>query len=553
MKRYGMEDLARVLLDNGCFRDEAGVWQGPCSREETARSAPRPERAAGADVVERARRYGARLPASVSGAGGHGALWEFTLATYRGFALERAQARQLAQEFSDRCQPAWGDREIEHKLDDVEKAKVPWGYIVGRQPDPANPTRLKVPAQAATGPQATEPAGYRFAALTSEVFFRANYQLEWLVQRLLVRGQPGVLGGPKKVLKTTLGIDLAVSLATGSPFLGHFKVYKPHRVLLISGESGEAVLQETGRRVCKARGIDPYSLAVHWSFRLPQAGNVLDRAELHKGIKDLGVGVVLLDPLYLSLLAGTDPREVEAGNLYQIGPLLSDLSRACLDAGATPLLFHHARKNVALDGDPMDLEDLSFSGIQEFARQWLLVNRVEPYDPAAPGRHRLWLAAGGSAGHGGLWELDVAEGELGDDFAGRKWDVAVKTAGEARQESRDAKEDQKAQAKAEQLKRDGSKVLAMLDRCAREKDAPEDGAAGYTRVRDLAGLSNAAMTRAVQDLCETQVIEECQTVVQVGPNHSAKRTAKALRRLPKRVSGFTGTEGQNPGIPILGV
>jgi hypothetical protein len=78
----------------------------------------------------------------------------------------------------------------------------------------------------------------------------------WLVRGLLVAGQPVVLGGPMKCLKTATLIDLALSVANGTPFLGRFEVERPVRVALINGEGGQVAVQETARRVCQAKGID---------------------------------------------------------------------------------------------------------------------------------------------------------------------------------------------------------------------------------------------------------------------------------------------------------
>jgi hypothetical protein len=47
--------------------------------------------------------------------------------------------------------------------------------------------------------------------LTSHLFDRTRYIRDWLVRQVLVRGHLGALGGPKKCLKTSVAVDLAVS------------------------------------------------------------------------------------------------------------------------------------------------------------------------------------------------------------------------------------------------------------------------------------------------------------------------------------------------------
>jgi len=42
---------------------------------------------------------------------------------------------------------------------------------------------------------------------------------------------------------------------------------------------------------------------------------------------------------------------------------------ACRMGGAQPFLCHHTKKNLNAPYDPLDLEDLAYSGVAEFARQ----------------------------------------------------------------------------------------------------------------------------------------------------------------------------------------
>lgn len=68
---------------------------------------------------------------------------------------------------------------------------------------------------------------------------------EWLVEHVLAAKQPMVIGGPPKALKTSLALDLAVSLATGTKFLGTFDVPVACGVAVFSGESGRTTINET--------------------------------------------------------------------------------------------------------------------------------------------------------------------------------------------------------------------------------------------------------------------------------------------------------------------
>jgi hypothetical protein len=182
--------------------------------------------------------------------------------------------------------------------------------------------------------------------ITSADFAAASFQRDWLVRGMLVRDEPIILGGPKKSLKTSFTVDLAISLGSATPFLGKWTVRERVTVLVLSGESGLATLQETARRVCQARDISLADCHVLWYDRLPRLGSPQDLDVLSEFISRQSVGVVIIDPLYLCLLhAGLN---LSAANLFDVGPLLLAVSRVCRDAGATPILVHHARKQALL-------------------------------------------------------------------------------------------------------------------------------------------------------------------------------------------------------------
>jgi hypothetical protein len=377
-------------------------------------------------------------------------------------------------------------------------------------------------------PQAPPDAspGWTWRPLDSPSFASADYRPTWLVKRLLVARQPAIIGGPVKSLKTSIAIDLAVSLASGKPFLGHFDVYRPVRVAVLSGESGNHTVQEIARRVCSARGVDLADLPVVWQFDLPQLANPVHRAELHNGIKAGGIEVVILDPLYLCLLSGV--QNVEASNVFQMGPHLLAVADTCLRAGATPALTHHTNRPAMRKMDEaLDLTDLSYAGCSEFARQWMLINRREAFAPGEP--HRLRLAVGGSCGQSGLFAIDVDEGELEEDFGGRVWDVTVRPHGEAADELMDRREERRDAEKARRQKKKESKQDTAFLRALDSLD-PDARGTSLRGVREKAKMNDANSKETFDRLRQEGIVEEIPDF-RSDVGSGATRKATGLRRV----------------------
>jgi hypothetical protein len=218
-------------------------------------------------------------------------------------------------------------------------------------------------------------------------------------RRYFVRGiltdEPGVIGGIPKGMKTTFATDLAVSCASGKPFLGCYPVQSPVKVVFFSGESGAATLTETVRRIAQEREAGDM---------LPSVYDVLPSLEnLPAIIAREKAELVIIDPLYLFL------RGAQLGSIYDIGAALADLTAAVKPA--VPIIVHHTQKTVR-PGRSLGLADLTGAGVAEWARQWFLVNRRQRYSPKTPGHHELVVSVGGSAGHSELFSVDIDEGEL---------------------------------------------------------------------------------------------------------------------------------------------
>ncbi len=105
--------------------------------------APRQDFHSDQAVYERARKYLAKLPPSVSGQGGHNAAFHAACVLVAGFDLPEAAALELMREFNAGCNPKWSERELLHKVKQAGKQPGQKGYL--RNAAPSNWQRITVP------------------------------------------------------------------------------------------------------------------------------------------------------------------------------------------------------------------------------------------------------------------------------------------------------------------------------------------------------------------------------------------------------------------------
>lgn len=328
--------------------------------------------------------------------------------------LERFGAGEfycLKYSWADHCDPSWPTGELEKQFDEALTA---WK---------AKQQQIKAQQQLRLEEMEISDLEDSYDIQDSEVLLDCDeYHDErhrWLAEGLLLEKQAAMMGGPVKSMKTSILVDLALSVATGQPFLGTFAIPHPAPVMIIFGENTDTHIAKLANRI-GAKKADYKRAPVHWCFRMPRLDNEHELQQLGRIVRHRHIGLVIIDPVYLAFPSSGSM----APNVFDMGRLLKQVATACLKAGATPLFSYHTTKDLS-PGKPTTLTDLAFAGVAEFARQWVLLNRRMAYDPNQPGEHALLLSYGGAAGQSGIRALDISEGQLQADFTGRKWDVRL--------------------------------------------------------------------------------------------------------------------------------
>jgi AAA domain len=163
----------------------------------------------------------------------------------------------------------------------------------------------------------------------------------WLVEGLWGARSVGVIGGAPKCAKTWLGLDMALSVATGTACLGKYAVPEPGPVLVYLAEDALLVVRERVEGMARHRGLDLAQVAIHViTAPVLRLDRDRDRARLWETTKRLRPRLLILDPLVR--LHGID--ENHAGEVAELLAYFRSLQRQ-LDLSV--LLVHHTRKNAA--------------------------------------------------------------------------------------------------------------------------------------------------------------------------------------------------------------
>jgi len=214
----------------------------------------------------------------------------------------------------------------------------------------------------------------------------------WLIENLWSQEAVGILGGFPKLGKTWLALDLAVSVASGTPALGTFPVTHPGTVLVYAAEDNLRSVRDRVAAIADMRSRPLDSLS---SLRLldipelrldstPDIDRLRSTLELHRPC------LLILDPL-------VRVHSADENSAADIASLLGTLRTIQREYHTAVLLVHHLRKNgpVGQPGQALrgsgDLHAWGDDNLYLHHRNGGLLLTVEHRHAAAPDPIRLEL------------------------------------------------------------------------------------------------------------------------------------------------------------------
>jgi hypothetical protein len=185
----------------------------------------------------------------------------------------------------------------------------------------------------------------------------------WLIENVWTAGSHGIIAGEPKTNKTTLALALALSVASGQPFLGEYSVGVSGPVLMVQEENAPWMMQDRLRKLAQYYGLlgsgevhtreaGPGALgraSVELDFPTDLPLKLLNNFGFDLGLNDhrdmleaevaeLRPKLLVLDPLYL-ILGGSDENKTA-----ELRPFLKWLLQLRYQYDTAIMVVHHFRK-----------------------------------------------------------------------------------------------------------------------------------------------------------------------------------------------------------------
>jgi RecA-family ATPase len=167
---------------------------------------------------------------------------------------------------------------------------------------------------------------------------RQQEEQHWLIEGLWARSAIGLIGGAPKCCKTWLGLDMAVSVATGTKALGHFETKAPGKALVFLAEDALPQVRSRIEALCRHRNKDIGLLDLYViTAPVLRLDLPADQERLAQAVDQLRPRLLLLDPLVRL-------HRLDENSAAEISGLLGYIRDLQRRFDVAIVLVHHASK-----------------------------------------------------------------------------------------------------------------------------------------------------------------------------------------------------------------
>jgi len=167
----------------------------------------------------------------------------------------------------------------------------------------------------------------------------STLEQRWLIESLWGTEAVGVIGGTPKSFKTWLGLELAVSVASGTPCLGEFGVPQPGPAMVYLAEDTATVVRERLVALCAHRRVDIQTLDVR-VITVPTL-----RLDCEDDVNRLGATLEQHKPALLLLDPFVRLHTADENNVQAVAAILAHLRTLQRTHHVAIVVVHHTRKN----------------------------------------------------------------------------------------------------------------------------------------------------------------------------------------------------------------
>lgn len=228
----------------------------------------------------------------------------------------------------------------------------PWNKFAGRADEDE---RFESEMEKITTPPPKPQQARRLITL-EELMKKPIPRFRWLVPGFWPAQSCGIVAGEAKTFKSTTVIDMAFSIATGTPFLGKYKPDVTGPVIIIQNENSAQLMSDRFMKLIQARGqfgsVHTEDHHRFYDLGWPPVPNVHmlnesafsltdpdDRDFIVSEIQRINPVLTLFDPLYTMFTGNLNSAE-------ELTPTLNWLT-SLKQYGTSVILVHHLRKATA--------------------------------------------------------------------------------------------------------------------------------------------------------------------------------------------------------------